>query len=248
MTRSSTLPVVLDRDRRRPAGRPARRPASATGSSPGPSPVGRRLPSTRALAADLGVSRRGHRAGLRPAAPPRAGWRAAAAPGRSSPPEPAPAPRRTDRRAPRARGSRLVRLDTGTPWIDPRHRAALATGLARRLGGPCLRGGTTTRAGCPSCASELADHLAPHPRPDLRPRRDPGHHRHHRRPDASCSPPSRRAPVAHEDPGYRAAAEAIRAPWPRACATSRPREPVTDLAGVRRPRTSRPPTSTRSAR
>ena len=110
---------------------------------------GDRLPSSRALAADLGVSRSVTEQAYEQLLAE--GWLEArrgsgtfvAAGGAASTatprrPTPTPAPD-------------LVRLDAGTPWIDPRHaagwrRAWREVSTARR------RGGTTTRAGCPSCA------------------------------------------------------------------------------------------------
>ncbi|WP_148614379.1 PLP-dependent aminotransferase family protein [Nocardioides rubriscoriae] len=92
--------------------------------SGGTLPVDARLPSSRALAADLAVSRAvveqaydqllaegwlvaRHGAGTFVAS-------VAAATSPPAPPAPAPGP---------TAASSLVRLDTGTPWIDPRHRA-----------------------------------------------------------------------------------------------------------------------------
>lgn len=82
---------------------------------------GDRLPSTRALAADLGVARSVTEQAYDQLVAE--GWLAArrgagtfvaseAADRGPAPPRPAPAP-----------APRLVRLSTGEPWIDPRHRA-----------------------------------------------------------------------------------------------------------------------------
>ena len=59
----------------------------------------------------------------------------------------APDPAATARSPP---GRPLVRLDAGTPWIDPRYAAALAPGLARRLHRDSRRAATRTPAACPS--------------------------------------------------------------------------------------------------
>src|SRR3954465_3357239 len=121
MVRALTLPLALDRTAVSPfsaqvAGQIRDRILAGT------LPVGARLPSSRSLAADLGVSRAGTEqafdqlaaegwtegrhgsgtfvaAGALPRPPHRAGGG----------PEPEP---------------RLLPLDTGTPWVDPRHRAA----------------------------------------------------------------------------------------------------------------------------
>jgi GntR family transcriptional regulator/MocR family aminotransferase len=122
-----------------------------------------------------------------------------------------------------------VRLDTGTPWVDPRHRAAwrrawrdvsaatappsyddpaglrdlrveLATHLARTRGLRCDPDEILVTTGTIGALSQLLAALPP-------------------------------GDVAHEDPGYRAAAEAIRASG-RALRDLPAAEPVTDLDGT----------------
>ena len=64
-------------------------------------------------------------------------------------------------RAGRARPRRpLVRLDAGTPWIDPRHAAGVAPGLARRLHRHARRAAYDDPRGLPELRAALADHLA----------------------------------------------------------------------------------------
>ena len=207
---------------------PARRPGPTPGAGRHPAP-GDRLPSTRRLAADLGRRPVGHRAGVGPAprrgldrGPPRRRHvggrrrraRSPAAPAASHGPgggRPAGPPRRRH------------------PWIDARHRAAWRRAW-REVSSAPRRGGTTTRAASPSCASCSPSAWAapgawsstpttwwspPAPPPGC----------------ATCWPCSRREPVAVEDPGYRAAVltvgesgRAVRRPPGLA--------PVTDLAGA----------------
>jgi GntR family transcriptional regulator/MocR family aminotransferase len=122
----------------------------------------------------------------------------------------------------------LLRLDTGTPWIDPRHRAAWRRAW-RDVSSAEPPAGYDDPAGLLDLRTELADHLA-------------------RTRGLVCDPDEvlvttgtiggltqvlgalPPGPVAHEDPGYRAAAEAIRAAGrgPRDLPAT---EPVTDLAG-----------------
>ena len=131
---------------------------------------GDRLPSTRALAADLGVARsvteqaydqllaegwlearRGRRhlrrlrrrPGARRAGP--ASHRLTAAPD-------------------------LVRLDAGTPWIDPRHAAGWRRAWREVSTARPPRGYDDPR-GLPELRAALADHAGPDPRPGRRPRR-----------------------------------------------------------------------------
>src|SRR5690349_2067363 len=85
-------------------------------------PVGARLPSSRALAGDLGVSRAVTEQAFDQLAAE--GW--VEARHGSGTFVAAGALARPRHRPPRARPAQpdLLRLDTGTPWIDPRHRAA----------------------------------------------------------------------------------------------------------------------------
>nr|WP_246416088.1 PLP-dependent aminotransferase family protein [Nocardioides luti] len=126
---------------------------------------GDRLPSTRALAADLGVSRAvaeqayeqllaegwletRHGAGT---------YVASAGPGAAAPAtgrRPVRAARRTAPAPPP-----LVRLDTGTPWIDPRHAAGWRRAWREVSAARPPRGYDDPR-GIPELRVALADHLA----------------------------------------------------------------------------------------
>ena len=182
---------------------------------------------------DLEVSQGGDRAGLRPAG--RRGLARGTARVRHVRLRRGDGPAATPSRrglAP-AKTRVCVRLDTGTPWIDPRHRAAWRQRLARRLRGRPLPRRTTIPRGCATLRVELATHLARTRGPALRPRRDPGD-----RPARSAGlnqvlaalPPGDRWLT--RTPGYRAAAEAIRAPRAGRSATSPPPSPITDLTGT----------------
>ena len=190
-------------------------------------PVGSRLPSTRALAADLGVSRSVTEQAFDQLAAE--GWLetrrgsgtfvAAGATTRAQH-RPAPAPRPT---------SDLFRLDTGTPWIDPRHRAAWRRAW-RDVSAATPPPAYDDPAGLPALRIELAAHLG-------------------RTRGLVCEPDEilvttgtigglgqvlaalPPGPIAHEDPGYRAAAEAIRASG-REIRDLPATEPVTDLTGA----------------
>jgi GntR family transcriptional regulator/MocR family aminotransferase len=225
VTRSTTLPLALDRSSRVPLG------SQLAGQIRehvvgGTLPAGERLPSTRALAIDLGVSRSVTEQAFDQLAAE--GWLethrgsgtyvAASAGARPRP--------RTSRGRPPSSG--LVRLDTGTPWIDPRHRAAWRRAWREVSAAPPPRG-YDDPAGMLPLRTELAAHLA-------------------RARGLTCDPgqilvttgtigglaqllgalPS--GPVAHEDPGYRAATEAVHASG-RTVHDLPATEPVTDLAG-----------------
>jgi GntR family transcriptional regulator / MocR family aminotransferase len=203
---SGTLPLTLDRASGVPL---ARQLASRVRDQvvAGALPVGLRLPSTRALASDLGVSRSVTEQAYDQLAAEgwldsRHGSGTYVAVGAS------PRPRH---HAPRRRpdGPALIRLDTGTPWIDPRHRAAWRRAW-RDVSVATPPRAYDDPAGLPELRDELAGHLA-------------------RTRGLSCDADEilvttgtiggldhvlsalPRGPVAHEDPGYRAAAEAIRA-------------------------------------
>ena len=225
MARSTPVPLTLDRASTVPL---ARQLADGVREHvvAGTLPVGRRLPSTRALAGDLGVSRSvsehaydqlvaegwlesRHGSGTyvaAGAAPPR-GHRSLRA-------------RPTD--------SGLIRLDTGTPWIDPRHRTAWRRAW-REVSAATPPRAYDDPAGLRDLRAALAGHLA-RTRGLLC------------EPDEilvttgttgglgqvlSALPPG---PVAHEDPGYRAAAEVIRASG-REVRDVPAARPVTDLGG-----------------
>ena len=121
MPRSSAVPVTLDRGSGVPL---ARQLASRVRDQvvAGALPVGRRLPSTRALAADLGVSRSVTEQAYDQLTAE--GWLESRR-GSGTYVAAGAAPRRAHRPAlPRSQETGLLRLDTGTPWIDERHRAA----------------------------------------------------------------------------------------------------------------------------
>ena len=190
MARALALPLVLDRAAGPPLGTQVAGQIRE-GILAGTLPVGARLPSTRSLAADLGVSRAvteqafdqlaaegwtegrhgsgtfvaaGARHPSAPPARPRAGPRAAAPPPRHRHPVGrSPAPRR------------------------------LAPGLARRLRG--TRSPVVRRPGGAARPARRAGHPPrADPRPALRPRRDPGDDRDHRWPE-----PAARRPAARRD-------------------------------------------------
>ena len=161
MVTSSPVPVTLDRDSGVPLGRQL-----AAGVRDqvvaGTLPVGRRLPSTRALATDLGVSRSVAEHAYDQLSAEgwlesRRGSGTYVAAGAAS-----PRPRHRPSR-PRAHDSGLVRLDTGTPWltpwIDPRHRAAWRRAW-REVSAATPPPGYDDPAGLPELRDELAGHLA----------------------------------------------------------------------------------------
>jgi GntR family transcriptional regulator/MocR family aminotransferase len=190
--------------------------------------AGVRLPSSRALAADLGVSRavtaqayeqlvaEGWLEG-------RHGSGTYVAPvdhhaHRSRPRQPEPVP-----------GRPLIRLDAGTPWIDPRYAAAWRRAWRDVSTATPPRGYEDPR-GLPELRAALADQLA-------------------RTRGLDCDADEivvtsgtvdglrqvlnvlPRGPVALEDPGYRAAAETVLAAG-RGLRDLPALEPVTDLSGV----------------
>ncbi|GCD92355.1 PLP-dependent aminotransferase family protein [Nocardioides sp. LS1] len=191
---------------------------------------GDRLPSSRALAADLGVSRAvaeqayeqllaegwletRHGAGTFVAPHPSVGGAARSAPERRTTPS-APPP--------------LVSLDAGTPWIDPRHAAGWRRAWREVSTARPPRGYDDPR-GIPELRAALADHLA-------RTRGlavDPDEvvvtagTTDGLRQVLSVLPPG---PVAMEDPGYRAAVETVRASG-RAVHDLPATAAVTDLGG-----------------
>ena len=147
--------------------------------------------------------------------------------------------------APRPPTADLVRLDAGTPWIDPRHAAGWRRAWREVSTARPPRGYDDPR-GLPELRAALADRLGPHPRPGRRPRRgacvtngttDGLRHL------LAVLPPG---PVALEDPGYRAAVETVRGVG-REVRDLPALAPVTDLTGDRRGVRHARPTSTRSA-
>jgi GntR family transcriptional regulator/MocR family aminotransferase len=205
MPTSPTVPVALDRACGMPL---ARQLASGVRDQvlAGSLPVGSRLPSTRALARDLGVSRGVTEQAYDQLAAE--GWlESRRGSGTYVAAGAAPRPRHRPSQA-RPVGDGLVRLDTGTPWIDPRHRAAWRRAW-RDVSAAVPPAAYDDPAGLPELRAELAGHLA-------------------RTRGLACTadeilmttgtiggltqvlgvlPPGQ---VAHEDPGYRAAAEAMR--------------------------------------
>jgi GntR family transcriptional regulator / MocR family aminotransferase len=226
MSRSLAVPLVLDRAAAAPLSSQVAgqiRDALVGGALR----VGARLPSTRALATELGVSRSVTEQAFDQLAAEgwletRRGSGTFVAAGAMTPVRHRPTP--TSRHA-----SGLLRLDTGTPWIDPRHRAAWRRAW-RDVSAATPPPAYDDAAGMRTLRVELAAHLA-------------------RTRGLVCDPDEilvttgtigglgqvlaalPPGPVAHEDPGYRAAAEAIRASG-RPIRDLPATEPVTDLTGA----------------
>src|SRR4051794_32055453 len=220
-----SLPVTLDRGSAEPLGRQlADRVREQV--LRGVLTRGLRLPSTRALAADLGGSR-----GVTEHAYDQltaGGWLEGRA-GSGTFVAAGAAPRPRHRPAPtRSATTGLQRLDTGTPWIDPRHRAAWRRAW-REVSAATPPAAYDDPAGLVDLRVELAGHLA-------------------RTRGLTCDPDEilvtsgtiggltqvlaalPPGAVAHEDPGYRAAAEAILASG-RVVRDVPAAEPVSDLTG-----------------
>jgi GntR family transcriptional regulator/MocR family aminotransferase len=222
---TSTIPLTLDRSSRVPL---VRQLAAGVRDQvvAGVLPVGRRLPSTRALATDLGVSRSVTEQAYDQLTAE--GWlESRRGSGTYVAAGAAPRRRRHPARA-RTPHSGLLRLDTGTPWIDERHRAAWRRAW-RDVSAATPPRGYDDPAGLAELRDELAGHLA-------------------RTRGLTCQPDEilvtsgtvggldqvlavlGSGSVALEDPGYRAAAEAIRASG-RRIRDLPATEPVTDLSG-----------------
>ena len=221
----TTLPVTLDRSSPTPLGLQLAagvREQVLTGTLR----RGDRLPSSRALAADLGVSRSVAEQAYDQLLAE--GWLEArrgsgtyVASGGL-----APVPTATPSAGPEPR--RLVRLDTGTPWIDPRHSAGWRRAWRDVSAATPPRGYDDPR-GLPELREALAEHLA-------------------RTRGLRCSPEEvvvtggtsdglrhllgalPPGPVTVEDPGYRAAVETVRAAG-RAVHDHPALTPITDLTG-----------------
>ena len=158
----STLPVALRRDSRTPlhvqlAGQV--RELVTTGALP----AGGRLPSTRALAAELGVARSVVEAGYDQLLAE--GWLSArrgsgtfVAELGSLPSPPTPG-RRTAVLAARVPDRPVLRLGTGTPWVDPRHRAAWRRAWRQVAAAPMPRD-YPDPAGLPELREEIAGYVA----------------------------------------------------------------------------------------
>ena len=222
----STLPVTLDRTRSTSLGRQL---ADAIRDLivGGVLRRGERLPSSRALAADLAVSRSiSEHAYAQLVAE---GWLdsrhgagtfvASVGPGVAAPPRPPAAPQPTSR----------VRLDTGTPWIDPRHRAGWRRAWREVAAATPPRGYDDPR-GLPALRTAIAERLARtrgivcHPDDVLVTAGTTDGLRHLL---GALGP----GPVGVEDPGYRAAVETVRAQG-RETVDVPAGEPVDDLSGL----------------
>src|SRR6478609_4536318 len=222
----STLPVALDR------AAPGSLPAQLSGRIrelvvAGTLARGDRLPSSRALAADLGVSRAVAEQAYEQLLAE--GWLEArrgagtfvAATGAAHPaaPRPRQAPTTTD----------LIRLDAGTPWIDPRHAAGWRRAWREVSTARPPRGYDDPR-GLPELRAALADRVGRTRGLQVDPDEvvvtsgttDGLRHL------LSVLPPG---PVALEDPGYRAAVETVRG-LARDVRDLPALAPVTDLTGI----------------
>lgn len=201
----STLPVVLDRNA------PGSLPAQLSGRIrelvlAGTLARGARLPSSRALAADLGVSR--SVAELAYEQLLAEGWleaRRGAGTYVAATDVVSPAvPQRPSRPTP----TTLVRLDAGTPWIDPRHAAGWRRAWREVSTARPPRGYDDPR-GLPELRAALAERLgrtrglAVDPDEVVLTNGTTDALRHL----LTVLPPG---PVALEDPGYRAAAATVR--------------------------------------
>ncbi|WP_435742483.1 PLP-dependent aminotransferase family protein [Nocardioides sp. SYSU DS0663] len=197
-----TLAVVLDRADHRPLGvQLADQVRRQVGD--GRLPVGARLPSSRALAAELGVARAvTERAYAQLVAE---GWlegRHGAGTFVAGGTGLEPAPRR--RPAPAPAGPALVRLGTGTPWIDPRYHDAWRRAW-RDVAAARPPDGYDDPRGLPALRVELAARLARTRGLDVDPddvRLTSGTGDGWRHVLTALPP----GPVGVEDPGYRSAA------------------------------------------
>jgi GntR family transcriptional regulator/MocR family aminotransferase len=190
---------------------------------------GARLPSSRALAADLGVSRSVAEQAYEQLLAE--GWVEArhGAGTYVAPTGPHPAPGVRRPRPAAASSPTLVRLDAGTPWIDPRHAAGWRRAWREVSAARPPRGYDDPR-GVPELRAALAEHLA-------------------RTRGLTCDPDEvvvtngatdglrhvlvalPAGPVAVEDPGYRAAVETALGAR-RAVRDLPATAPVTDLSGT----------------
>ncbi|MEL7977445.1 PLP-dependent aminotransferase family protein [Isoptericola sp. F-RaC21] len=152
----SALPVRLDRRSRDPLG--AQLSAQVRDLvARGTLRRGDRLPSTRALAADLGVARSVAEQAYDQLTAE--GWLTARRGAGTfvaaeAVPRPAPRPRRTE-----GQGGGLVRLSTGEPWIDPRHRAGWRRAW-REVSAATPPRGYDDPCGLPELRVALAERLA----------------------------------------------------------------------------------------
>ncbi|MGI5191557.1 PLP-dependent aminotransferase family protein [Promicromonospora sp. CA-289599] len=240
------LPVRLDRTRAEPL------PAQLAGTvrelvTGGTLTAGDRLPSSRALAADLGVARAvieqaydqllaeawvetrrgsGTFVASGGALPPAA--RAAQAHASAHTPAHASAPPTRPRIRPATREPQLIRLDSGTPWIDPRHLAGWRRAWREVSAAVPPRGYPDPR-GLPDLREALAERLARTRGIAVQPDEilvTAGSTDGLRQLLGALRP----GDVLVEDPGYRAAAESVRSAG-RGVVDHPALEPVTGLAG-----------------
>ena len=221
-----TLPVTLDRSAPGPLGvqLSGRIRALVVG---GTLERGDRLPSTRALATDLGVSRAVTEQAYEQLLAE--GWLEARRGSGTYVAATGAAPARVTRRRTAPAPSALVRLDAGTPWIDPRHAAGWRRAWREVSTAHPPRGYADPR-GLPELRALLADRLARTRGLSVDPDEvvvtsgttDGLRHL------LTVLPPG---PVALEDPGYRAAVETVRG-LGREVRDLPALAPVTDLTGV----------------
>ena len=222
-----TLALRLDRAAPRPLGAQladeVRR--QVTDGRLGP---GDRLPSTRALAAELGVARAVTEQAYGQLVAE--GWLEGRRGSGTFVSAGTPLARRRPDRRPAASTSPLLRLDTGTPWIDPRYAAAWRRAW-RDVGTARPPRGYDDPRGLPELRAELAARLGRtrgldcHPDEVLVTAGTTDGLRHL----LGALPPG---PVAVEDPGYRAAAATVEgAGRPVVDVAAWPDDPERDLAG-----------------
>jgi GntR family transcriptional regulator/MocR family aminotransferase len=219
------LPVRVDRSRAEPL--PAQLAAAVRGLvTDGTLTTGDRLPSSRALAADLGVARavveQAYDQLLAEAwVETRRGSGTFVASGEALPVQAPPSRLAT-------REPRYVRLDAGTPWIDPRHLAGWRRAWREVSAARPPRGYPDPR-GLPELREALAERLARTRGLTVGPDEillTAGSTDGLRQLLGALGPGG----VLVEDPGYRAAVETIRASG-RAVVDHPAFAPVTDLAG-----------------
>lgn len=221
-----TLPLTLDRTRPEPLGSQLSgriRDLLAAGTLT----RGDRLPSSRALAADLGVSRSVAEQAYDQLLAE--GWLEARR-GAGTFVASAPVPVRSlGARRPLGPATARVHLDTGTPWVDPRHAAGWRRAWREVSAAAPPRGYDDPR-GLPELRAALAEHLA----------RTRGLSLHADELVVTAGTTDglrhllgalRPGPVAMEDPGYRAAVETVLASGRRVLDLPAA-EPVTDLRGM----------------